>query len=151
MWGGEVAVWTVLGSRAGVGSIRAACMERSLDEGTLLVAGVDVLLLLEGFLLAQFELARLQQSLIRTVAVQRDQLYIFRCLLAGSIDELFKHTLMHEKLQGHFGIGVLIIGFDEVVEYLGALLDDEGDGPGEEVHEVGEEVGVGALHELLNV
>jgi len=38
-----------------------------------------------------------------------------------------------------------------VVQHFRALLDDEGDGPGEEVHEVGQEVGVRALHELLDV
>ena len=42
----------------------------SLDEGPLLVARIDILLLLEGFLLAHFELAGLKQLLIRTVAVQ---------------------------------------------------------------------------------
>lgn len=38
-----------------------------------------------------------------------------------------------------------------MVEDLCAFFDDEGDGPGEEVHEVRKEVGMWALDELLNV
>lgn len=38
-----------------------------------------------------------------------------------------------------------------MVKYLCAFLDDEGHGPCEEIHEVGKEVGVGALDELLYV
>lgn len=58
---------------------------------------------------------------------------------------------MHEKFDGQLCARVLFVGFDEVVEHLCALFDDEGDGPCEEVHEVGEEVGVGTLYELLDV
>ena len=38
-----------------------------------------------------------------------------------------------------------------MIEYFGALFDDEGDAPGEKVHEVWQQVGVGRLHELLDV
>ena len=38
-----------------------------------------------------------------------------------------------------------------MVEHLCAFLDDKGHGPGEEVHEIGEEVGMGGLDELLDV
>ena len=58
---------------------------------------------------------------------------------------------MHQKLQRHFGASVFVIGFDEVVEHLRAFLDDEGNGPSEEVHEVGQQVGVRTFHELLDV
>jgi hypothetical protein len=38
-----------------------------------------------------------------------------------------------------------------VVEYLCAFFDHEGDGPCKEVHEVGEEVGMRAVDELLDI
>lgn len=38
-----------------------------------------------------------------------------------------------------------------MVEHLRAFLDDKWHGPGEEVHEIGEEVGMGRLDELLDV
>ena len=38
-----------------------------------------------------------------------------------------------------------------MIEHLRALLDDEGHGPGEEVHEVRKQVRMRALDELLDV
>lgn len=38
-----------------------------------------------------------------------------------------------------------------MVEYLCAFLDDKGNGPGEEIHKVGQEIGMRTIYELLNV
>lgn len=43
------------------------------------------------------------------------------------------------------------MGLDQVLEHLRHLLSHERDGPLEQVHEVGQEVGVGAFQELLDI
>jgi hypothetical protein len=95
-------------------------------QGPLLVPQVDVLLLLEGLLLAQLELASLQQFVVRTVAVQGHQLNILADLLLGGVDKLLQQFLLHDVLKRQFGLAVLLVGLDEVVEHLRALLDHEG-------------------------
>ena len=66
--------------------------------------------------------------------------------------QLLQYLLIHVELKRHFSLGFnLLIRLDEVIEHLRALLDDEGHGPGEEVHEVRKQVGMRTLDELLDV
>ena len=124
----------------------------SLAGRPLLIMEINVLLGLEVLLLPLLELPSLQQLLVRTAAVQRHQLYVLAGLLLGRRQELLEGLLAHQYFDGELALAiVLLVGLDEVVEPFGALFDDEGHRPREEVHEVGEQVGVRTLHELLDV
>jgi len=124
----------------------------SLQGRPLLIMEINVLLSLEVLLLPLLELPSLQQLLIGTAAVQRHQFYVLAGLLLGGGQKLLQGLLVHQYFDGQLFLAVVIfVGLDEVEQHLRALFDDEGDGPGKEVHEVGEQVGVWTLHELLDV
>ena len=124
----------------------------SLEGRPLLIMEINVLLSLEVLLLPLLELPSLQQLLIGTAAVQRDQFYVLAGLLLGGGQKLLQGLLVHEYFDGQLLLAVvLFVGPDEVEQHLRALFDDEGDGPSEEIHEVGQQVGVWTVHELLDV
>ena len=124
---------------------------QSLLKRHAFVACVDHLLLLERLLLAQLVPPRLQQLLVGTVSVQRNQLNVLNGPFFCRVHQLFQQLPLHQHLYRQLSRLLVVIGLDEVVQYFGALFDDEGDAPGEKVHEVWQQVGVGRLHELLDV
>jgi hypothetical protein len=109
----------------------------SLKVRPLFIMEINVFLGFEVLFLPLLELPRLQQFLVRTAAVQGHQFNVLSGLLLGGGQKLLQHLLVHQKLNGNLPLAVvLLIRFDEVVKDLRALLNDEGDGPGEEIHEV---------------
>lgn len=46
---------------------------------------------------------------------------------------------------------MFLIGFYEMVEYLAAFLDNKRNGPGEEIHKVGQKIGMRTVYKLLDV
>ena len=58
---------------------------------------------------------------------------------------------MHDELERHLAARVFVVRLNEMVQNLGAFFDDEGNRPTEKVHEVGKQVRVRALYELLDV
>jgi hypothetical protein len=58
---------------------------------------------------------------------------------------------VHDELKRHLAARVFVVRFDEMVQNFGAFFDDEGNRPTEKVHEVGKQVRVRALYELLDV
>jgi hypothetical protein len=114
-------------------------MSVSFEGGPLLVMVVNILLGLKVLLLALFELPSLQQLLIRTTAIQTHQVHILTGLLLSRGQELLQHLFVHHELERDFALViVLLVRFDEMVQDFCAFFDDEGDGPCEEIHEVGQ-------------
>lgn len=46
---------------------------------------------------------------------------------------------------------MFLVGFYEMVEYLAAFLDDKGNRPSEEIHKVGQKIGMRTVYKLLDV
>lgn len=135
----------------GSGQFNKIIQSFQIHFGATFVFGIDVLLLFERLFLAQDELPRLEQFLIGTVAVQRHQLQVFTYLHLRRLHQLLQHLLLHYVFEGQLGRVTLVVRFDQVVEDLVALLGHEGNTPREQVHKVGQQVGVRTLHELLDV
>lgn len=118
----------------------------------LFIMEINILLRFKVLLLPLTVLARLQQLLVRTIAVQHYQLDVIAGLFLRGGQEFLEELLTHEDLKGNFTLGLdLLVRLDQVVEHFSAFLDHEGDGPSEEVHEVRQQIGVRTFHELLNV
>lgn len=124
----------------------------SLEGRPLLIMEINVLLGLEVLLLPLLELPSLQQLLVGTAAVQRDQLYVLAGLPLGGSQELLQRLLVHQDLDGELALPIVfLVWLDEVVQHLRALFNDKWYRPCEQVHEIGKQVGMRTLHELLDV
>ena len=125
---------------------------------SLLVILVEFLVHLEGLFIRVVGLcvgaceAFLQQLTVRTLTLHADKIHAF-------LDLFFLHG--QDGLHEVKSVGVieyrdlspllLEIGFDHVIQHFGDLFSDEGDRPLEYIEEVGQEVGMDLIVELLNI